>query len=79
MPRITEYTDIKKTDNDDDAEPAAGGRLAHLLQILVRVGNDRTQRTPLQCIDNFGSIFSGLQQRPSGSDAVLGRHSFGTG
>lgn len=24
-------------DNDDDGETAAGGRLAHLLQILVRV------------------------------------------
>ena len=26
-----------RTDNDDDGETAAGGRLAHLLQILVRL------------------------------------------
>ena len=26
------------TDNDDDGETAAGGRLAHLLQILVSIG-----------------------------------------
>ena len=40
MPALTFH--FTPTDNDDDGETAAGGRLAHLLQILVGV----LSRTP---------------------------------
>jgi len=33
--RCARFLRLKETDNDDDGETAAGGRLAHLLQILV--------------------------------------------
>lgn len=37
-------------DNDDDGETAAGGRLAHLLQILVRLACSTLMTVPTHVI-----------------------------
>lgn len=39
-----EVNGVMHQDNDDDGETAAGSRLAHLLQILVRLGGVNGER-----------------------------------
>lgn len=59
-------------DNDDDGESAAGGRLAHLLQILVCKYYSYADT-------HFHSTFLGGQQCAGHRDALLWRNPFRTG
>jgi len=62
-------------DNDDDGESAAGGRLAHLLQILVCIYRCYYSQAGI----HIQSTFSGGQQCASHRDALLWRDPFRTG
>lgn len=70
-----EENGIIHQDNDDDGETAAGGRLAHLLQILVRFS---VARRDLKFIADL-PCSEGLDECPSGRDAVFWRDSPRTG
>ena len=49
LPSSAHPVNRSSPDNDDDGETAAGGRLAHLLQILVGLSVHRSSSTPPSC------------------------------
>jgi hypothetical protein len=56
------------SDNDDDGETAAGGRLAHLLQILVNLHFNVVVKV------TEALLILGTQQRPGGCDTLFWRY-----
>ena len=56
-------------DNDDDGETAAGGRLAHLLQILVRFAHTEHPPKP-----RLMTVFAGREQRASRCHTIFRRY-----